>query len=124
MVSGIRINDMHWLATSISKEDSTLEQQQQPQTNRSGISKFLLRYKLFIKFMHWIFSDFINPLVSCSFYVTEVEGRANEVLFFRKPIWSFIVRHGIVQMKNHFMPVRIQASIHLLVMQLHYNVLR
>ena len=56
--------------------------------------------------MTWLFNDFINALVSVCFYVTEAEGKGNETLFFRKPVWSELVKRGLKQMENNFMPVR------------------
>lgn len=56
--------------------------------------------------MIWLFNDFINALVSVCFYATEAEGKGNETLFFRKPIWSELVKRGLKQMENNFMPVR------------------
>lgn len=58
---------------------------------------------IFNVFVYWIFTDFINPLVSASFYATEAEGRSNDVTFFRKPIWARVIERGREQMKKHFM---------------------
>ena len=56
--------------------------------------------------IYWIFNDFINPLLSVCFYVTEGEGIGSELLYYRKPTWAFLMKKGEEQLKNTFTLVR------------------
>jgi hypothetical protein len=58
-----------------------------------------------IYWLHWIFADFINPLISSCFYVTEGQGTAMETLYYRKPIWAQLMSIGKVQMSQNFVEI-------------------
>ena len=61
--------------------------------------------QLFARFVHWVFADFVVPLLSSCFYVTEGEGQGFQCLYYRKPLWARIVRLGQRQMSDNFVPV-------------------
>jgi len=71
----------------------------------SSRSESLASMQVFYRFMEWVYSDFINPLLAANFYATEVEGRGAEVLYYRKPVWARIVQRGKQQLCNNFVPV-------------------
>jgi hypothetical protein len=60
--------------------------------------------------MYWIFSDFIDPLMRSCFYITEGEGRGSEVLFYRKPTWSKLIKLGKLQLEKNFLPIDYYAA--------------
>jgi hypothetical protein len=64
--------------------------------NRKSSLITAIKEQFFYRFILWLFNDFINVLLSFSFYITEVEGRGFQVLYYRKPIWSLIVEKGII----------------------------
>ena len=74
-------------------------------SSRLSAAAVLAREQLFFRFIDWVFSDFINPLLSSSFYVTEVEGRGTEVYYYRKPVWAGIIQRGKQQLFSNFVPV-------------------
>lgn len=53
-------------------------------------------------FIYWIFTEFINPLVAVCFYVTEGEGHGSQLLFYRKPVWSVLMKMGKKQLNLSF----------------------
>ena len=61
--------------------------------------------------MYWIFNDFVNPLLSVCFYVTEGEGIGSELLYYRKPTWALLMKKGEEQLKNTFTLVRFDVMI-------------
>ena len=61
--------------------------------------------EIFLKFYLWLFENFINPLISSSFYVTEAEGRGTEVHYYRKGVWNRILKKAKQQMGDHFMKI-------------------
>ena len=61
-------------------------------------SDSLATLQIFYRFMDWVYSDFINPLLAANFYATEVEGRGAEVLYYRKHVWARIVKRGKQQL--------------------------
>jgi hypothetical protein len=110
VVQGIRLSDIPWLAESCTSgayvrggDDPVAAAGKR--TENKQLRKF--REQVFYRFMIWLFNDFVNALVSVCFYATEAEGKGNETLFFRKPIWSELMKKGLKQMENNFMPVRI-----------------
>ena len=49
--------------------------------------------ELFNRFYFWIFEQFINPLITSSFYVTEAEGHGSEVHYYRKGVWNKMITY-------------------------------
>lgn len=64
----------------------------------------------FRQFMSWIFGQFVNPLLSTCFYITEGEGTGNALLHYRKPVWAQLMKRGRQQMKKNFVEVSLAAS--------------
>jgi hypothetical protein len=52
--------------------------------------------------VYWIFAEFINPLIAAFFYVTEGEGMGSQLLYYRKPVWSALMRLGKKQLNLSF----------------------
>ena len=99
----------------------TIDEPHEKKTKKNAKAKLskctsLARQQLFYRFMQWVYSDFINSLLSVCFYATEVEGRGSDVHYYRKPLWARIVRRGKMQLFNNFMPVskQVQSSVNLL----------
>ena len=69
-----------------------------------------LSYELFNRFYFWIFEQFINPLITSSFYVTEAEGHGSEVHYYRKGVWNKILKKAKSQIGYHFMKVSADQS--------------
>jgi len=42
------------------------------------------------KILHWIFNDFVVPIMQNAFYITEKQHENSVLYFYRKPIWSVI----------------------------------
>ena len=81
------------------------KQMQQRQQHKLSKCDYVARNQLFYRFMQWMYTDFINNIISVCFYATEVEGRGTDVLYFRKPLWSRIVMKGKAQLESNFVPV-------------------
>lgn len=43
---------------------------------------------LLLRFLRWLFANFLVPLLSSIFHITETEFTGRRVLFYRKPVWS------------------------------------
>lgn len=123
VVHGIRISDIPWLKSSTGlslgnsggkkKKKKTGKQQsrEDPVVDDGSAMDDGRRHaygtsQIFHRFMFWLYSDFINPLLSSCFYATESEGCGSKVLFYRKPVWSEIVRRGQKQLQQNFIQVR------------------
>lgn len=100
-------NLSHAVETSI--ENTTVRDSDADNGEDSPLSKSLSTTLVLQSFMYWVFSQLLNPLLSCCFYCTEAEGRgsgaAAEVLYFHKSVWSKIVQMGAQQMSRQFMAV-------------------
>ena len=53
-------------------------------------------------FMYWVFSSFVNDLLSVCFYVTEGEGLGSELLYYRKRVWASLMKLGETQLEESF----------------------
>ena len=53
-------------------------------------------------FIYWIFSSFINNLLSVCFYITEGEGLGTQLLYYRKRIWNLMMKMGETQLEESF----------------------
>lgn len=123
VMHGIRISDIPWLKGIIDDESSLGDcdrkrndgrkrmtgKQQNPVFDNDVLAAEEARRRhaygtsqIFYRFMFWLYSEFINPLLSSCFYATEAEGCGSQVLFYRKPIWSAIVRRGQKQLQQNF----------------------
>jgi len=119
VVHGIRISDIPWLNCTLEaslcgggRGKKTRVQKmignQSKQDDRIVIARRNAygTSQIFYRFMFWLYSDFINPLLSSCFYATEAEGSGSKVLFYRKPVWSAIVQRGQRQLQQNFIQVR------------------
>ena len=61
-----------------------------------------LQTKILDALVFWIFADFINPLLRNSFYITEVEGKFNQIHYYRKTAWDTIYKQGMYQLQSQF----------------------
>lgn len=95
IAAGISPTDMQWLNAAVGGARGASHEES------------LLRQQLLHHFLYWLVTDFVLPLLSVCFYATEVEGRGSEVFYYRKPNWAIIVRRGVAQIKDHFMPVSV-----------------
>ena len=133
IIKGIQINSIPWMKKAIEKtrknkqspianeiyeaifkseNDMDIEIEvatQKDDDNDTSSSKYSEQY-IFNVFIFWIFADFINPLLSATFYITEAEGRSNDTTFFRKPIWARVIERGKVQMDKHFIQLPFYAE--------------
>lgn len=91
IMEGIRITKMKWLYDASGPTDL--------HGNNRGIKPH--RYKnprqrsnheavsrLSLQVLRWVFRGFIIPLLRSNFYVTETEFSAQQIQYYRKPIWS------------------------------------
>ena len=78
---GIKISQMDWLRSFEPKS---------------------LQTKILDALVFWIFADFINPLLRNSFYITEVEGKFNQIHYYRKMAWDTIYKQGMYQLQSQF----------------------
>jgi hypothetical protein len=57
-------------------------------SGRSGQAHFFKCKELQLEFVYWLFENFLNPLLRSHFYVTEVSGGGNKLVYFRHDVWS------------------------------------
>jgi hypothetical protein len=72
----------------------------QASTQEEQLSRICLQY-----FLHWIFADFIIPLLRSCFYVTEGQGTGLQTLYYRRPTWRTLMQIGRQQMQRNFVEV-------------------
>ena len=61
-----------------------------------------LQLPLLDALLHWIFADFINSILRNSFYITEVEGKSNQIHYYRRAAWDQISQQGLLQLSSQF----------------------
>jgi telomerase reverse transcriptase len=88
----IRITDIPWL------QDHAIAAKR----TRHGIFTAKVKMILLRTFFYWIICDFVNPLISMHFYVTEGEGMGSIVLFYSRSVWNQMVMDGFKQIKGQF----------------------
>ena len=104
LVGQLRLSEINWLcisALNVGLEGNVC--------NEATKKKMMYRINhslhtiLLHVFLHWLFSSFINPLISTTFYVTEGEGLGGQVLYYLKSVWECLVCHvGMKQMESNF----------------------
>jgi hypothetical protein len=99
-------------------DDSQQPQQQSKRLSKSiekklnrRIESFLDKesIRLFHLFLYWIFDSLLHFMISNCFYVTETEGKGNELFYFQKKIWFEIVKDNLQQFEHHFAPVSVSS---------------
>jgi telomerase reverse transcriptase len=86
VVAGIRVLDMKWLHPNTHKSKS-LRGEKKPKLARSGHESAVI---LLRNVMHWIYTQFITPLLRSTFYITDTEFTGRRVVYYRRPVWARI----------------------------------
>jgi hypothetical protein len=89
---GLRTDCLPWFSTIISSEKASL-----PSIRCVDV--------LARSLLHWLFVDFIMDLITANFYVTEVEGKQQELFYFKKKTWLDTVRAHLPLFHEQFVPV-------------------
>ena len=122
LMAGIHIRDISWLSKHMRIRSSgsgsgSTESTMQTDATLDGMCGSIGKEEnkwatqCMIEFTYWLYFSFINPLISTCFYATEGEGCGQQVLYYRKPVWSQCMRLGRQQMKRHFVEVQLQPSL-------------
>ncbi|KAK4372169.1 hypothetical protein RND71_007553 [Anisodus tanguticus] len=61
---------------------------------------FLLKHKLLERWIFWLFSSFVVPLVQANFYVTEAEHEKQDIFYYRKPTWENIISKAVTCLRD------------------------
>jgi len=61
------------------------------------------RSELPLFLVDWIFNDFLVPLIRSVFYLTERSDDQKLVVFYRKPVWSYLCKRELREMKQRGM---------------------
>jgi len=89
----LRTGDVAWLQVGVgaSEGETGNDRGDKKRKHRSpgdhGVQKHFLT-----QLVHWLFTDFVIPLVRCCFYATERESKSTVISYFRKPVWASIRR--------------------------------
>lgn len=83
MVTGIKISSCKWLKT----EECTGKQ--------ISPSYCLMKEQLLAKFIWWLVTRYIIPLLKSFFYITESGVHRQRVFYYRKPVWAKIQQFGV-----------------------------
>jgi hypothetical protein len=79
LMKGLRVTKMHWLVGGRTTSSNT---------SRMARTDHQATTTLALSVMRWLFRSFIIPLLRSNFYVTETEMSAQQIVFYRKPVWS------------------------------------
>lgn len=86
LMNGIRVLDFEWLQQKQGGHSSTKKVKKGTKSNnKSNHEAMTLLVK---KFMTWMYCDFIFPLLKSLFYITETEYLGDQVVYYRKPVWT------------------------------------
>lgn len=66
----------------------------------SGQAHFFKCKELQLEFVYWLFENFLTPLLRSHFYVTEVSGGGNKLLYFRHDVWSALTHPAFEEFCN------------------------
>ncbi|XP_060217196.1 telomerase reverse transcriptase isoform X1 [Lycium barbarum] len=61
---------------------------------------FLLKHELLERWIFWLFSSFVLPLVQANFYVTEAEHEKQDIFYYRKPTWENIISKAVTCLRD------------------------
>ncbi|XP_055817841.1 telomerase reverse transcriptase isoform X2 [Solanum dulcamara] len=61
---------------------------------------FLLKHKLLERWIFWLFSSFVVPLVQANFYVTEAEHQKQDILYYRKQTWENLISKAVTCLRD------------------------
>ena len=102
LLEKIRIRDIPWLvptATPLNSAHSNTKE------STDGFACLVHKQQALQALLYWIFASFINPLLAASFYITEVEGRGLQTLYYRRADWETIEALGKEQLRASFQPI-------------------
>eukprot|EP00590_Aulacoseira_subarctica_P006206 CAMPEP_0172421654 /NCGR_PEP_ID=MMETSP1064-20121228/7888_1 /TAXON_ID=202472 /ORGANISM="Aulacoseira subarctica , Strain CCAP 1002/5" /LENGTH=700 /DNA_ID=CAMNT_0013162165 /DNA_START=36 /DNA_END=2138 /DNA_ORIENTATION=- len=118
ITKGIRVLDFQWLLSSASssrssgaKHDdgvaSTISVECSTRDRACSSSNHAATTKLVQLTLRWVYVAYIIPLLRSTFYITDSEFSAMSVLYYRRPVWSALRRHGIRSLLSdgHFVEV-------------------
>lgn len=81
MLDRLRMNDIKWLHFQAQDKNSKYFRNE---------NEFVLW-----RILKWIFEDISISLIRCYFYSTERAKEYSRIFYYRKPIWSVIMRYAI-----------------------------
>lgn len=90
MMTGIKISSCKWLKT----EECT--------GKRISPSYSLMEQRLLAKFIWWLVTRYLIPLLKGFFYITESGVHRQRVFYYRKPVWEKIQQFGMNMFCNEF----------------------
>ncbi|KAL3925222.1 MAG: hypothetical protein SGILL_000558 [Bacillariaceae sp.] len=98
---------MKWLFTCSEAPGKSKKKQRSDHKTAVSLTLTLLR---------WVFQGFIIPLLRTNFYVTDTEFSANQVQYYRKPVWSLFrsLSVGKVLGGGHFQHVSFTEALAML----------
>lgn len=59
-------------------------------SGNSGQAHFFKCKELQLEFVYWLFENYLGPLLRSHFYVTEISGGGNKLVYFRHDVWSAV----------------------------------
>jgi len=81
MLDRLRINEIKWLKYQSKDKNSRFFQNE---------NEFVLW-----RVLKWLFEDLSIALLRCYFYSTEKQKEYSRMFYYRKPIWSVIMRYAV-----------------------------
>ncbi len=96
IMKGIRIKDVQWLY----RASRNKSRRKHPRTDHEAA------IELMKSVMQWVYCNFLIPLVRSTFYCTDTEFTGDQLMYFRKPLWSQIRNLAMKHFSRQFQPVR------------------
>jgi hypothetical protein len=72
----------------------------------AGVGNHVYNKEMILRYIYWIYSMIIIPLIRNSFYATESQLQPNVVRYYRKRTWWSIEREGISNLSNIYQKLK------------------
>jgi telomerase reverse transcriptase len=107
LMHSIKVTHIKWLYPAIQSVGPGKKKPRSSQDTATALTLTMLR---------WVFQGFIIPLLRTNFYVTDTEFSANQVHYYRKPVWSLFrsLSVGKVLGGNHFREISFEKALGLI----------
>ena len=92
---GLKISDFTWV-----KSPSQCSKNSKNPSSHVPLSESLYQKKLVEKWITWVFTHFIIPILQWNFYITENGLHKNRIFYYRRSVWAKIRKLAISEMKS------------------------
>ena len=92
IMKGIRILDIRWLFN----QSNSGHTNKRPKTDHEAATR------VFDSVMQWVYCHFLIPIVRSTFYCTDTEFTGDQLIYYRKPVWTKIRSIATEKLRGQF----------------------